>query len=74
MAWKRKTKFKSESFPTLQLSILPTATAVPLALIIRERDDTQHDAAHLNTPPQLRMYVHIPARARKEQLNSLKQL
>lgn len=49
MAWKHKAKFKSESFPTLQLSILPTATAVPLAAIPRERDDTWHDAAHPNT-------------------------
>lgn len=38
MAWKHKAKFKSESFPTLQLSTLPTATEV-LATIIWEQDD-----------------------------------
>lgn len=44
MAWKYKAKFKSESFPTLRLSTLPTATEV-LAAIIRERDDTGQDTA-----------------------------
>lgn len=48
MAWKHKAKFKSESFPTLQLSTLPTATEV-LATIIWEQDDTGLDTA---SPPQ----------------------
>lgn len=47
MAWKHKAKFKSESFPTLQLSTLPTATEV-LATIIWEQDDMGLDTA---SPP-----------------------
>lgn len=38
MAWKYKAKFKSESFPTLWLSTLPTATE-------QEQEDPGHGAA-----------------------------
>lgn len=54
MAWKHKAKFKSESFPTLQLSTLPTATEV-LATIIREQDDTGLDTA---SPPSAHRYLY----------------